>query len=126
MHRRRGAALNPVPGQLLPPSFPTTAKQVLGVDELQAVADRGYYSGAEILACHQAGIEVTLPKPVTSGIEAKGRYGKWDFRYLAEEDVYVCPAGEKLAYHYTNEENGLVLRRYLDQRLSELCHQTAL
>jgi hypothetical protein len=49
---------------------------------------------------------------VTSGIEAKGRFGKQDFRYLAEEDVYVCPAGEKLAYHYTNEENGLVLRRY--------------
>jgi hypothetical protein len=37
-------------------------KQVLGVDELQAVADRGYYSGTEILACHEAGITVTLPK----------------------------------------------------------------
>src|SRR5271165_207940 len=88
------------------------AKQVLGVDELQAVADRGYYSSEEILACHEAGIEVTLPKPVTSGIEAKGRFGKQDFRYLAEEDVYVCPAGEKLAYHYTNEEKGLILHRY--------------
>ncbi len=88
------------------------AKQVLGVNELQAVADRGYYSGAEILACHRAGIAVTLPKPMTSGIEVKGRFGKQDFRYLAEEDVYVCPAGERLAYHYTNEENGLVLRRY--------------
>jgi transposase len=88
------------------------AKEVLGVDELQAVADRGYYSGAEILACHEAGIAVTLPKPVTSGIEAKGRFGKQDFRYVAEEDVYICPAGEKLAYHYTNEENGLVQRRY--------------
>jgi transposase len=88
------------------------AKQVVGVNKLQAVADRGYYSSVEILACHEAGIEVTLPKPVTSGIEAKGRFGKQDFRYLAEEDVYVCPAGEKLAYHYTNEENGLVLRRY--------------
>jgi transposase len=88
------------------------AKGVLGVDALQAVADRGYYSGAEILACHEAGIAVTLPKPMTSGIEAKGRFGKQDFRYLAEEDLYLCPAGEKLAYHYTNEENGLVLRRY--------------
>jgi transposase/macrodomain Ter protein organizer (MatP/YcbG family) len=88
------------------------AKQVLGVDKLQAVADRGYYSSEEILACHEAGIEVTLPKPVTSGIEAKGRFGKQDFRYVAEEDVYVCPAGEKLAYHYTNEEKGLILRRY--------------
>ena len=88
------------------------AKQVLGVSELQAVADRGYYNCEEILACEEAGIAVTLPKPTTSGIEAKGRFGKQDFRYMAEEDVYVCPAGEKLAYHYTNEEKGLVLHRY--------------
>jgi Transposase DDE domain len=87
-------------------------KEALGVDELEAVADRGYYSGEEILACHKAGITVTLAKPVTSGIEAKGRFGKQDFVYLSEEDVYRCPAGEKLSYHCTDEENGLVLRRY--------------
>jgi len=88
------------------------AKEVLGVDELEAVADRGYYSGEEILACHKAGITVTLPKPITSGIEAKGRFGKQDFVYLSDEDVYRCPAGEKLKYYYTNEENGQKLRRY--------------
>ena len=38
--------------------------------------------------------------------------GKQDFHYVADEDIYVCPAGEKLAYHYTTEENSLVLRRY--------------
>jgi hypothetical protein len=88
------------------------AKAVFGVEKLEAVADRGYYSGEEILACHEAGIAVTLPKPMTSGIEAKGRFGKQDFVYLSDEDVYRCPAGEKLTYHYTNEENGLVLHRY--------------
>src|ERR671922_713949 len=88
------------------------AKKVFGVDELEAVTDRGYYSGEEILACHEAGIAVTLPKPMTSGIEARGRFGKQDFVYLSEEDVYRCPAGEKLKYHYTNEEDGQKLRRY--------------
>ena len=88
------------------------AKAVLGVDKLEAVADRGYFSGEEILACHNAGIAVTLPKPMTSGIEAKGRFGKQDFVYLSDEDVYRCPAGEKLKYYYTNEENGQKLRRY--------------
>ncbi len=87
-------------------------KKVLGVDELEAVADRGYYSGEEVLACHQAGIAVTLPKPMTSGIEARGRFGKQDFVYLSDEDAYRCPAGEKLNYHYTNEEGGQQLRRY--------------
>jgi transposase len=88
------------------------AKDVLGVDKLEAVADRGYFSGVEILACHKAGIAVTLPKPMTSGIEARGRFGKQDFVYLSDEDVYRCPAGERLKYYYTNEENGQKLRRY--------------
>jgi transposase len=88
------------------------AKHVLGVDKLEAVADRGYYSGEEILACDNSGIAVTLPKPMTSGMEARGRFGKQDFVYLAEEDVYRCPAGKKLSYHYTNEEDGQQLRRY--------------
>src|SRR5260370_1178357 len=88
------------------------AKEVLGVDELEAVADRGYYSGEEIFACDKAGIAITLPKPITSGIEAKGRFGKQDFVYLSDEDAYRCPASEKLKYYYTNEENGQKLRRY--------------
>ena len=76
------------------------------------VADRGYFSGEEILACDEAGITVTLPKPLTSGNRAKGRFVKQAFRYLTEEDVYLCPAGERLVYHYTNQEKGLTLRRY--------------
>ena len=87
-------------------------KTALGVKELDVVADRGTFSSDQILACDEAGITVTLPKPITSGLKAKGRYGKQDFRYVADEDVYICPAGERLAYRFTNEENGLVLRRY--------------
>jgi transposase len=88
------------------------AKATLDVEKLDAVADRGYFSGEEILACENAGIMVTLPKPMTSNSKAEGRFGKQDFRYVAKEDVYICPAGEQLAYHYTTEENGLALRRY--------------
>ena len=76
------------------------------------MADRGYFSGEEILACDEAGITVTLPKPMTSNSKAEGRFGKQDFRYVADEDVYICPAGERLTLHFTNEEHGLVLHRY--------------
>ena len=87
-------------------------KAALEANTLDVVADRGYFNSEEILACEEAGITVTLPKPMTSNSKAEGRFGKQDFRYMAEEDIYVCPAGERLTYHYTNEENGLVLRRY--------------
>jgi transposase len=88
------------------------AKAILQTERLDAVADRGYFSGEEILACEQAGIAVLLPKPMTSGAKAEGRFGKQDFVYMPEENVYRCPAGEVLKYHYTNVENGLTLRRY--------------
>ena len=88
------------------------AKTVLGVEYLDAVADRGYFSGKEILECENAGITVTLPKPMTSHSKAEGRFGKQDFRYVAEQDIYICPAGERLAYYCTTEDKGLVLRRY--------------
>src|SRR5713226_1901417 len=88
------------------------AKAVLKADTLEAVADRGYFSSLEILECHEAGITVTLPKPLTSGAKSEGRFGKQDFVYLSEEDVYRCPAGEKLKYYYTNEEDGKQIRRY--------------
>jgi len=88
------------------------AKEALGADKLEAVADRGYFNSDEILKCEEAGITVTLPKPMTSNAKAEGRFGKQDFVYLGDEDVYRCPAGEKLKYHYTNEENGQKLRRY--------------
>ena len=88
------------------------ARDEMAVETLDAVADRGYFSGKEILECENAGISVTLPKPMTSNSKAEGRFGKQDFRYVVEEDVYICPAGERLAYSFTTEDKGLVLRRY--------------
>src|SRR5258708_13999990 len=49
---------------------------------------------------------------MTSNAKADGRFGKQDFRYMAGEDLYICPPGESLTYRYPNEEHALVLRRY--------------
>ena len=99
-------------------SMATAAKEVLGVETLEAVADRGYFNGEEIKACDDAGITVTLPKPMTSSAKSEGRFGKQDFVYLADEDVYRCPAGEKLTYRFTAEEDGQKLHRYW----TDACH----
>jgi Transposase DDE domain len=87
-------------------------KATLEAESLDVIADRGYFSGPEILACERAGITVTLPKPMTSHSIAEGRFAKHDFRYVAEDNVYICPAGERLANHYKIEDHGLVLHRY--------------
>src|SRR5262247_3220500 len=88
------------------------AKTALKTEKLEAVADRGYYNSTEIKACDDAGVAVTLPKPMTSGAKSDGRFGKQDFVYNAAEDVYRCPAGEKLGYRMTTEQDGKMMRRY--------------
>ena len=64
------------------------ARSAIGSDDLEVLADRGYFKGEESLACEQAGITPFVPKPLTSGAKAAGRFGKQDFVYLAEDDVY--------------------------------------
>jgi hypothetical protein len=96
---------------------------VLEADKLEVVADRGYFNGEEILACEQADITVTLPKPLRSGAKSQGRFGKQDFVYLPENDVYRCPAGEHLKYYFTATEHGQQLRRYC-AGYSDACMRT--
>lgn len=91
------------------------AKDAMGVEALDVLADRGYYSGEEILACETMGVTPYVPKPLTSGAKAAGRFGKQDFVYLPDQDVYRCPAGALLPRHMTTVEKGLTLHRYWDR-----------
>ena len=88
------------------------AKEALSVDELDAIADRGYFSTEQIKDCVDAGITPTLPKPQTSSNRKKGMFVKSDFRYVVEENVYVCPAGKRLPWRYVTEEHGVTVSRY--------------
>jgi transposase len=88
------------------------AREELGSETLDVVADRGYYEGGNIKTCEDADITVTLPRPQTSGAKAEGRFGKQDFVYVAADDVYRCPAGERLPYRFSGIERGKTIRRY--------------
>ena len=88
------------------------ARVATGMDDLSVVADRGYFSGEEILACDEAGITPYVPKPLTSGSKAEGRFGKQDFVYITADDEYRCPAGQRLIRHYTTVEDGMTQHCY--------------
>lgn len=88
------------------------AKQVMGVDVLEAVADRGYFRGEELRACDEVQITTYVPKPQTSGNLAKGLFGKRDFIYRPDDDEYECPAGQRLIYRFTRQESGQTIHRY--------------
>ena len=88
------------------------AKEAMGVEKLDAVADRGYFKGEEVLACGEAGITVYVPHTTTSNNKAKGLYDKADFRYIVEGDEYQCPAGERLQRRTNTHDHGKPIARY--------------
>ncbi len=88
------------------------AKDAMGVEELEVVADRGYYKGEEILACEEDNITTYLPKPYTSGSVKKGLFSKRDFVYHSEDDEYECPGSERLIQRFTTEEKGQTVHKY--------------
>ena len=90
----------------------TAAKAAMGKQRLQAVADRGYFSGPEIKACTEAAITPMVPKPMTSNAKAEGRFNKTDFIYIAKDDQYQCPAGERAIHRFTTVEHGMTLHKY--------------
>jgi transposase len=63
------------------------AKDAMGVERLDVLADRGHFSSEEILACEALGAMPFVPKTLTSGAKANGRFGKQDFVYLPHQDV---------------------------------------
>jgi hypothetical protein len=50
-----------------------------------------------------------VPKPLTSGSKAEGRFGKQDFVYMAEDNTYRCPAGERLTWRFASVDDGMTL-----------------
>uniref|UniRef100_UPI00180D6837 IS1182 family transposase n=1 Tax=Methylibium sp. TaxID=2067992 RepID=UPI00180D6837 len=88
------------------------AREAMAQVELHVVADRGYFSSLQIKACEDAGIAMYVPKPMTSNAKAEGRFSKNDFIYIARDDQYQCPAGQRAIYRYTSEDGGLQTRTY--------------
>jgi transposase len=72
------------------------AREATGCEEVTVVADRGYYTGEEVLACEGSGVLPCVPKTLTSGNAKRGLFTGQDFIYDAENDRYTCPAGQYL------------------------------
>ena len=88
------------------------SREALETDDLEAIADRGYFKGPEILKCVEAGITPSVPKTMTSDNKAKGMYDKRDFVYIEADNEYLCPAGKRLIYHHSSVEDGMKINCY--------------
>jgi transposase len=88
------------------------AKENLGVEKLEVVADSGYCDNDEVRQCVEAGITPHTPKPDTSANTKAGLFGKSAFSYDAQKDEYHCPGGAVLNYRFSTREKDRELRYY--------------
>ena len=93
-------------------SMAKQARAAMGTEELTVIADRGYFKGEEIVACHEAGIIAIVPKTTTSSAKANGRFDRADFIYDPEKNEYRCPADQALIWRFDSIEAGRKLSRY--------------
>ncbi|MBC7853179.1 MAG: IS1182 family transposase, partial [Pirellulaceae bacterium] len=106
-------------GQLAPQA--QAAQAALEIEQADVVADGGYVKSQDIKDCQDAGLEVHLPAVQNSPSERAGQYGKADFGYEPERDVYHCPGGAELSRQRELQDKGRTLHLYAHARACASC-----
>ncbi len=96
------------------------AKEVLGVEELEVLADKGYYSTNDLLKCEEAKLTTYVAKPGLRGTQEE-EFQRDKFTYDAEKDLYICPAGEALYPAGIRKGNDVEYRDYRNRSACGKC-----
>jgi len=88
------------------------AKEMMQVEKMNVLADMGYFDGAEVKKCVEAGITTFIPKPLTSSGTKRGLYTKDDFAYDKTSDSYTCPQRQTLTFRFAATERDRHIKYY--------------
>ena len=97
------------------------AKEVLGVETIEVVADKGYFKIEDIEACEKAGIVPYVPRPQRGPSVKAGLFRKDEFSYDADSDTYTCPAGQRLHPYSSSLLRGLKKTNYVNKLACDAC-----
>jgi Transposase DDE domain len=97
------------------------AKQILGVEQIAVVADRGYFKIEDIEACEKAGMEPYVPRPQRGPSVRAGLFRKDEFAYDPETDTVICPGGQRLSPYSSSVLRGLKKINYVNKQACRDC-----
>jgi transposase len=101
------------------------ARENLGVDHIDVVADRGYYKIEDIENCEAAGVTPYVPKPMRGSAVKNGFFTKEQFQYDADADVLTCPVGQKLEPKYKGKVRDNGTNIYVNRQACKACELRA-
>jgi len=97
------------------------AKQILAVEQITVVADRGYFKIEDIEACEKAGMEPYMPRPQRGPSVRAGLFRKDEFAYDPETDTVICPGGQRLSPYSSSVLRGLKKINYVNKQACRDC-----
>ena len=97
------------------------ARAILDVETIDVVADRGYFKIEDVEACEKAGLTPYVPRPQRGSSVRRGFFRKDEFRYDAEQDAYICPAGQVLSTRYESKLRDLKKIDYANRAACPVC-----
>jgi transposase len=106
-------------GQLTQTAEP--AKEVIGVETIDVVADKGYFKIEDIEACEKAAMVPYVPRPQRGPSVKAGLFRKDEFQYDAATNSYVCPAGQRLHPYSSSPLRGLKKINYVNKLACDDC-----
>jgi len=99
------------------------AKDIMGVKEIIALGDKGYYDGEDVAKCEQDGTFCVIAKPDPGGIYKNSGYAADLFEYSKEKDCYICPKGCMLQRAGSVRYKGKKFYAYKNQQACSLCKE---
>jgi transposase/IS5 family transposase len=97
------------------------AREILGVETIEVVADRGYFKAEDIEACEKAGMTPYVPRPQRGPSVRAGRFRKDEFQYDEASDSYLCPAMQRLAAYSVSSQRELKRFHYANRLACDGC-----
>ncbi len=88
------------------------AKEILGVEDITALADGGYFSAKGVEECEKKGINLYMPLPKKVNTSSSDKFNQDDFEYDKDKDLFVCPAGKELTMHGVYPKGASFIARY--------------
>jgi IS5 family transposase len=97
------------------------AKEILGVETIDVVADKGYFKIEDIEACEKAGMQPYVPRPQRGPSVRAGFFRKDEFKYDPETDSFTCPAGQRLTPYSSSALRQLKKINYANRKACRDC-----
>lgn len=97
------------------------AKEILEVETIEVLVDKGYYLATDIKQSIDDQITPFIPKPKNTNATPEKKFQTKNFQYDKIRDLYICPGKAELKLNGTFKKDGKIFKRYNNRSACKIC-----